>query len=128
MIRNAKDVLLSSNSGTLPNMESTLLNYFQKLTFTTITKTTVNFEVVETETSVSFMGVRQPFSPQMLLMKPEGERSWKWEMIHSTPDLVLVVDDRITFGSVKYRVMQRLDYTEYGYLEYHIIADYSVPS
>lgn len=124
-IFNASSVLLNQNPGTLPNVSRALLNWFQPLNFVTIVKTVVNFAVVETLTTVNFLGVRQPFTPQMLLMKPEGERQWKWETIHALPGLILSPDDIITFLGVNYRVMQKLDWKEYGFVEYHIVQDYT---
>lgn|SRR5574343_364486 len=124
-IHNASSVPLTSNPGTLPDVSAALLNWFQPITFTKIVKTVVNYKAVETKTNFSFQGVRQPFTPQDLMMKPEGQRSWKWEMIHCYPDLVLIPDEIIYFGLTKYRVMQKLDYKEYGYVQYHITEDYT---
>ncbi len=125
MIQNASDTPLDENPGTLPNMQSALLSYFQPLTFTQIVKTVENFNLVETLTDFSFLGVRQPFTAQQLVQKPEGQRAWKWETVHSLPNLSLLPDDIIIFKSVSYRVMQKFDWTEYGYIEYHIVENYT---
>lgn len=125
MIHNAKDTLLTANPGTLPNVQDAMADWFQQLSFTTIVKTVVNFEVVETLTTVAFYGVRQPFTAQQLMMKPEGQREWKWETIHAYPDLILRPDDIITFESVSYRVMEKLDWKEYGYVQYNIVQNYT---
>lgn len=125
MIKNAADVLLTANPGTLPNMQSAMGNYFQPLVFTQIQKKVGDtFTLVEQTVKTNFMGVRQPLTGQQLQMKPEGQRQWKWERIHAYPDLVLGVDDQIMFGSVQYRVTDKFDFTEYGYVEYHIVQDY----
>lgn len=123
-ILNGSSVSLSSNPGTLPNVSDAMANWFQLLTFTKITKQTVNFKLVETRTDFSFYGVKQPFTAQQLEMKPEGQRTWKWFTVHAYPNLVLVPDEVIFFGTQNFRVMQKLDYLEYGYLEYHIAQDY----
>ena len=70
--QNANSVPLSDSPGTLPNMQSTLANWFQKVVFTRLVKETVNFILEETRIDYSFIGVRQPFGPQKLDMKPEG--------------------------------------------------------
>lgn len=124
-IFNAGSLPLSANPGTLPNMAGTLNDWFQQLSFTTIVKTIVNYVVVETPTTVTFMGVKQPFTPEQLAMKPEGQRSWNWFMIHSYPSLALKTDEIISFNGELHRVMARLDYTDYGYLEYHVVRDYT---
>lgn len=123
-IFNAGDRKLTQNPGTLPNMQSAVLDYFQPMMFTRIVKTVENFNVVEKPASYYFQGVRQPFTKQQLMMKPEGQRSWKWEMIHALPSLILNPDDIINFNNVTYRVMGKLDYAEYGYLQYEIVQDY----
>jgi len=124
VIKNANNYTLSQNAGTLPNMQDAMLDWFQKLTFIRIVKKVVNFNLVEVEEFDSFQGVRQPLSAQQLQMKPEGQRAWKCEMIHSFPDLVLKPDDQIKFNGVKYRVKEKTDDTEYGYIEYHIVQDF----
>ena len=112
------------NSGTLPQVGDTLLDYFQVIQFSVVQKSVVDFQVQENVTTISFMGVWQPFGAQKLKMKPEGQRKWKWFQLHSDPSLSLFPDDIVTFNSVQYRVMDRLDYALYGYMEYHLISDF----
>lgn len=128
MISNAKDSPLFSGAGNLPNVQGALADWFQKLTFVKMKKEIVNFSVAETPVPYSFMGVRQPMSPRQLMIKPEGERSWDWQTIHAYPDLILENDDRIFFGGVPYRVMNKSDWKEYGYVEYQIVRDYNDPA
>lgn len=123
-ITNAKDRPLSANPGTLPDVSGALLSWFQPMTFQKIAKTLVNFSIVETPTSYDTQGVRQPFSPQQLAMKPRGQRQWHWETFHTIPGTVLVPDDVALFNGFRYRVMAKLDYSEYGYIEYHLVRDY----
>lgn len=124
-IQNAADQLLSANPGTLPNVASALADWFQKTTFISLQKTVVNHENVETETARTYFGVRQPLKGQDLMMKPSEQRAWRWEMIHAYPDLILKPDEIIKFGNVRYRVMSKKDWKEYGYVEYHIVEDYA---
>lgn len=124
-LKNACDTLLSQNPGSLPNVQGAMANWFQPLKFAKIIKEVVNFQVVETQVITNFMGVRQPMKPKDLEIMPEGQRAWSWEMIHAYPDLVLAVDDIIYFNGVPYRVMNKHDWTEYGYLRYDIKQDYT---
>lgn len=124
--QNGADTPLDEAVGTLPNLQGALLNWFQTLVFTRITKSIVGFENVETREEIASQGVRQPFTSQMLMMKPEGERKWKWEFIHALPGVILEIDDVLVFRGTPYRVMERRDWKEYGYIEYHIIEDYTV--
>lgn len=124
-IHDAAGVLLTANPGTLPSMLDAMLDWFQPMTFTTIVKTIVNFQVIETATNVNFYGVWQPFTAQQLMMKAEGQRMWKWFTVHSDPTLVLIPDEVVTYQGTQYRVKEKLDYTSYSYVEYHLIQDYT---
>lgn len=124
-IFNAKDRPLNANTGGLPNVGDTLQGYFQPMIFTQVTKTVVDFVAVETPTNFTFMGVWQPYSPRQLLMRPEGERKWKWFICHAEPGVPLDPDEVITYLGEQYRIMEQTDYTLYGYIEYHLINDYT---
>ena len=125
-LHDAADVPLSKNPGTLPNMSDVIGNWFQLLTFDKVIKTIVNFNVVETTTPLMFQGVFQPFTKQKLMMKPEGQRLWKWFMVHAWPTLILNPDDVIIDQSgTQYRVMEKNDLKEYGFVEYDLVQDYT---
>ena len=124
-ISNAKDRPLLSNTGTLPDVSGALMDYFQEMDFTQITKTTDNFQVVETPTTITTQGVIQPFNIQQLMVKPPGERGWKWFMLHTLTGFTLQIDDVVTYLEVQYRVMGKGDYSLYGYREYHLVQDYT---
>lgn len=124
MISNGSDRLLSQNPGTLPDVSGALFEWFQTITFIQIVKTIINFQSVETQVPTTFQGVWQPFTDQQLTLKPEGQRSWKWFMLHAQPSLILKPDDIVSYQGEKFRVMSKRDYKEYGYIEYHCIGDY----
>lgn len=126
-IFNANSVPLSENNGTNPNMADTIMNWFQLLTFEKITKTIdATFQVVETTTPLEFQGVLQPFNPRQLMMKPEGQRRWRWYTIHALPVLQLFPDDvLVDQKGIQYRIKDKLNYERYGYCEYHAIEDYT---
>ncbi len=125
IIKNGANTPINANSGTLPNMTAALLNWFQQMTFGVVVKTISDFQVVETMTEVSFMGVWQPLTGRQLMMKPEGERQWDWYWLHADPSLTLKIDDIIIFLGVQYRVMTQKNYTLYGYVEYTLVNDYT---
>ncbi len=127
-IRNASDLRLYQNVGTLPDMTGALLNWFQPMIFSQLVKSVVNFKNVETPTNTYTKGVMQPLSAQQLQMKPEGQRNWIWNMLHCLPDLILKPDDVVTYQRQNYRVMAKRDYSKYGYLEYDLVQDYQGPS
>lgn len=123
-IHNASDVTLQSNPGTLPNFSDAVGNWFQLLKFEQVVKTIVNFVVVETTTPIQFQGFVQTFTPRQLMMKPEGQRLWKWKQILCWPGVPLKPDDVIRYEDIQYRVMESIDFKQYGYHEYHIVEDY----
>jgi hypothetical protein len=108
----------------LPDISSAINAWSQKLEFMLVGKEIQDYETVEVLYPKKARGVRQPMKPQDLEMKPAGERAWKWETIHATPSLLLNVDDIVVFDHVRYRVMAKKDYAQYGYVEYDICQDY----
>ncbi len=125
IIQNGKNTPLNANTGTLPYVGDALLNWFQPMVFGVVTKTVENFQAVETQQQLSFQGVWQPYSDRQLSLKSEGERKWSWYTCHSDPSLSLEPDMVIVYLGVQYRVMSQKDYRLYGYLEYHLIQDYT---
>jgi hypothetical protein len=124
-IRNGADTPLNQRSGSLPDVGVALMDWFQPMTFTTLVKTTVGFQAVETPTAVTFRGVIQPLQGRRLELKPEGQRAWTWLLMHSEPTLKLEVDSIVTWNGVKTRVMSQKDYTIYGYIEYELVQDWT---
>ena len=125
-IYNASNRPLPNNSGTLPEVDETLANWFQSMTFEQVGKIVNNvFQVVETPTTFSFLGVWQPSQPSELEMRAQGQRKWQWFSVHSWPGVPLEPDDVINYLGVQYRVMSMNDYTLYGFIEYRLINDYS---
>jgi hypothetical protein len=108
----------------LPTMRTTITSWFRPLVVGRVTKTVVNFEVKELFRETSCLGVIQPFGPAQLRLKPEGQRSWEWKMLHTTPDIHLENDERFTIAGTPYRVMKNQDYSEYGYMQYELVQDY----
>lgn len=129
-IFNAADVPLSELNTNLPNMSTTLSGWFQNIIVGLLTKTTVSNRTVETTVDYDTRGVVQPFTPEQLEIKSEGERSWKWFMLHCQPSLVLQTDDIVTIRNVRYRVMGKLGFDAYGYIQYELVDDYTttIPS
>lgn len=124
-IKNAANTPLNANSGTVPDMSGAMLNWFQPMTFSLVTKTAKAYQVVETMTEIAFMGVWQPLSGRQLMMKPEGQRAWSWWWVHSDPSLDLKVDDVVLYLTKQYRVMAKKNYTLYQYQEYHLVTDWT---
>ncbi len=123
-ISSAGDLSVQDAASPLPSMRETLTGWFRPLILTRVTKKVVDFEVSETRVEVNCMGVIQPFGPRELKIKPEGERSWNWQMLHTTPDVALKNDEEFTIRGTRYRVMSQKNWTEYGYIAYELVQDY----
>lgn len=124
-IKNGADTPLNAQAGTVPDVGGALLDWFQPMVFTRVTKETVGFQLVETAVDTNFRGVIQPLSARALMLKPEGQRSWTWLSLHSDPSLQLNTDEVVTYRGVQTRVMARKDYSLYGYLYYEIVQDFT---
>jgi hypothetical protein len=124
MIKNAKDVSLDIRAGAVPDMSGALNNWLQPMVFVKVSQSNQNFEVTETNNPVNFQGTWQPMSKEKLKILPEGQRSWKWFTVHSTTELPLKTNDKIRYQNVKYRIMDKGDYSLYGFFEYDLVDDY----
>jgi hypothetical protein len=85
-----------------------------------------DYKVVETYFEKTVSMFRVP-TGQKLDMKHEGQRSWNTETIYSDNLLDLKVDDIIIFECIesqKFRVIEKTDWSEFGFIEYHIMSDY----
>lgn len=124
-IFNAASLPLNVKTGTVPDVSGALRDWFQPMIFTPVSKVVEGFQVVETADPVNFQGVLQPFTERQLLLKPEGQRAWTWLLLHAEPVLTLAVDDVVLYLGVQTRVMSRKNFSLYGYVEYHLVQDWT---
>jgi len=124
-IANGKNTPLNVQTGTVPNVGGAMLDWFQPMVFGRVTKSNVAYQDVESMVEVSFRGIIQPFTGRQLLIKPEGERSWTWLMLHADPSLTLDTDEVVTYLGVQTRVMKQNDYRIYGYVQYELVQDWT---
>lgn len=124
-IPNGKNVPINVRTGTVPDVSGALKDWFQLMTFEPVGKIVQGFQVVETGTPIKFWGVIQPLTERQLVLKPEGQRAWTWFLLHADPVLTLQVDDVVLYLGKQTRVMSRKDYANYGYVEYHIVQDWT---
>ncbi len=125
LIQNGADTPLNVKTGTIPDVSGGMFDWFQPMTFTQIVKSTVDFQLVELATDITFRGVIQPLSNRDLQLKPEGQRAWTWLLLHAQTVLTLQVDDVVKYLGVQTRVMARKDYTLYGYFVYELVQDWT---
>ncbi|MBW1812126.1 MAG: hypothetical protein JRJ39_00260 [Deltaproteobacteria bacterium] len=131
MISNAKDSQSivsakdNNNVSSLPYVAIALHNWMQLMTFNLICKRMIDGYTQEIKSEITTHAVRQPMSPQLVNMQPAGQRSWKWETLHALPDLVMNIDDQVTYQEETFRVKGKKHYPEYGYIEYQLAQDYN---
>ncbi len=125
MIVNGKDKPLALASAALPDMTAGLAGLLQPMTFVKVTKTNVDGLVQEIENKVRTTATRYPMKPQEVALKPEGQRTWKWETLLAVADLILKPDDIVKFDGQPYRVMGKSDWKEYGFVQYDLAQDFT---
>jgi hypothetical protein len=124
-IANACNKPLFDKSGTVPDVSGALQEYYQPMVFEPVGKIVNGFQITEQGTPINFRGTMQPFSERALILKPEGQRAWSWFLVFSDPVLTLNVDDVVIWKGTQTRVMARKDYALYGYIEYHMVQDWT---
>lgn len=123
-IKNGKDFGPRSAPLGLPNMRAALARLLQPATIGIVTKTPVKGFIQETVAETQVQAVRLPFSATALSIRPEGERSWRWNTFYMDPNTVLRTDDQFYYRGVGYRVMEVYDYREYGYMQYSTVEGF----
>ena len=105
--------------GNFPNMIDAMSEWMELLTFKLSTKVVSNFQSTETLTTLKFRGVFYPSAPQQIMMKPEGERKWRWWTLLTAYNLS-ISDIMIDNNNVKFRVQTKVDYSKAGYYQYEL--------
>lgn len=112
----------------LPLMTEAFSGLTQQIQFAIIYSLQDEFDVVETVKSVEyFQGSLQPLHPRKLLIKPEGERRWKWWSLWTRAEIPVGNYVRDTQGK-QYKVMSKADWSEADYQEYEIVQSSTVGS
>lgn len=106
----------------MPDMKTTLHGFEQNAIFEIVVKTVSGGDVVESSKvrpPLYFQGIFQPIHPKELLVKPEGERNFKWWRLIT--DMKLQNDWIIKDAKgTKYRVMTSSDWGISGYVAYDL--------
>lgn len=108
-------------------MTEALWDLMEPLQFDVVAKSAKDFEAKETSRSrIVIQGHMQPTPPQKLLIKPEGQRSWRWWTLWTKNDLGLdwVLADA---AGRLFRIISRSDWGRAGFREYEL-AETVVPA
>lgn len=107
----------------IPNLSNVIRRFEQSMQFQLVNKAVVDGDVVETSQApvmLWFEGTVLPMHQRELVIKPEGQRKFKWWVLYT--DLDLVVDSIIKDQSgLTYRVMSSTDWGQSNYFAYEIM-------
>jgi hypothetical protein len=112
--------------GGFPNMQQAVLAWAKETTIFIVAKSQKDFKTVESYYQKTAKIMRVP-TGQPLQMKREGQRGWNSETVFAENSLVLKIDDIIVFDcetGQKFRVINKTDYSQFGFVEYQLTADY----
>ena len=110
----------------LPNMNAAVMAWAKETRVFISAKRTDDYKVVESYFEKVVKIFRVP-TGQALEIKAEGQRKWNTEILYSDNALDLKVDDIIIFEckeSEKFRVMNKTDWNQFGFVEYRITSTY----
>jgi hypothetical protein len=103
-----------------PDVSDAFWGLTEPTRFQVATRVPVDYEASETlAPPVTFDGILQPETTQKLLVKPEGERRWKWFRLYTTQELAL--GDAVTaYDGKTYQVMSKDDWSQGGHFAYEL--------
>ena len=108
-------------------MRSAIRGWFRPITLVRVMTSIVDMEAKQARVEQECSGLVQPFGAQQLRLKPEGERSWNWVMLHVTPDVVLRNGEEFEIRGTRYRVMSNNGWSDFGYISYELVEGYREP-
>jgi hypothetical protein len=123
MITQAGKKTLSQNPA-LPSSAGVIEDFLQVVKIGRVQTTLVRGKAQEIITWVDTMASRQPMS-ESLSVRKEGERSWRWHVFHVLPDVLLGTGEVIEFQGMRYKIMEKEDWSQYGFLKYNAIEQFS---
>ena len=121
---NAMDKPLFEASSNLPDVSAAVMGLLYPVIFEKIQTTLVDGRAQKVPIKIKTQASVQPFTAQMLKIKPEGQRNWSWFTIHALEDLILENNDRIKIDGVRYKIMEKSNWVRNHYVEYNAILDY----
>lgn len=124
MLTNGKNLIIPNNVGGLPDVSAAVDYLLQPVTVQLVIKQMINGYYEPVKTTVNTQASIQPMD-QKLAVKMEGQRNWRWSIIHILPNVDLQNNDLITLFGVEYKVMYRENWFQYGYIMYHVVEGFT---
>jgi hypothetical protein len=110
-----------------PDVSEALWGFTEPTVFRRASREIVDFEAAETLAAPgTFQGALQPLRTQRLLIKPEGERRWKWFQLWTNQELLLgdIID---AYDGKTYKVMSKDDWSQGGFFSYELTETVNKP-
>ncbi len=120
---NANKLTIPQNVGGLPDVSAAVMTLLQPVSVVIVTQQMLNGYYRPVTNTVATQASIQPL-PQELAIKMEGERNWRWSLIHILPNIDLQNNDLITLFGVQYKVMKKENWAQYGYLNYFVVEGF----
>lgn len=120
---NANKLTIPQNVGGLPDASVAVMTLLQPVNVMTVTQQLINGYYKPISQTFYTQASIQPL-PQELAIKMEGERNWRWSLIHILPNVVLDNNDLITLFGVQYKVMKKENWAQYGYVDYYVVEGF----
>ena len=121
---NANSKRLSDLSANLPDVSAAVMSMLFPMVFEKVQTTRVNGYAQNIPEKIRTSACIQPFTARMLKLKPEGDRAWSWFSIYALPNLILKDADKVIVDKHRYKIMEKMDWSRYGYVMYNAIEDY----
>lgn len=125
MIENGKDNGFNTVSAGLPDVSVAVHAFLQQVIIQFVQTQMIDGYSKDIRRQVRTMASVQPMDEKLAIRK-EGERSWRWSVVHMSPDPGLSTDDVFELLGTTYRIMQKMNWGQYGYTEFHCIEEYKV--
>ena len=104
-------------------MSAAVMVLLQPISVMTVTQQLINGYYKPITQTIATQASIQPL-PQELAIKMEGERNWRWSLIHILPNVDLNNNDLITLFGVQYKVMKKENWAQYGYMNYFVVEGF----
>lgn len=111
----------------VPDVSDAILGFLRQAKIGIVQKDNIDGYAQEITLWENSMAHVQPMPENMVILK-EGNRSWSWFLIYVESQVVLKTDEVIELFGTRYRIMQKGNWAEYGYIQYHAIEDYKEES
>ncbi|NCX93983.1 MAG: hypothetical protein EBX40_04840 [Gammaproteobacteria bacterium] len=111
----------------LPNVGNVIMAWAKLTSVYVVCKRQQDFKTVESYIERTVRAMLQPKNQPLNIME-QGQRKWSEKTLYAEVSLLLKPDDVIIFGcqsGKRFRVIDVVDWSDYGYMEYSLRSDYT---